>query len=161
MRQEVLRLLERALTASDSTTGLTDAELERLAGGWRRKYRTMRPGAAVLLFDRLREDPQPEAARFGVFVLADLERRYSESTWVDVRRTAGRILQPELRRLLARRVVAPLIARCPRILESMEAEEKAPEGSLAVLLEEAAEALRMTDPALADRVAHANAPRGQ
>lgn len=160
MRQEVLRLLEGALTASGSDAGITDAELERLAAVWRRKYRTLRPATAFRLFDRLRHEPRPEAARFGVFVLAELERRYSESTWVEVCQSAGQTLQPELRRLLARRVVAPLIVRCPRILDLMEAEE-APEGSLAFLLEEAEEALRMTDPVLAEKLTVATASRGE
>ena len=150
MRQEILRLLADA--QADRGGSATDRELEELASEWRGKYRTMRPDAACALVEKLATEPGPEPARFAVFVLAGLERRYGPSLWSTVCSLAGAIDDAALTRLTARRVAAPLLAKHPELLDSLETAAEPPVSRVAFLLAESCAALRVTAPEIVDRV---------
>ncbi|MDH3283799.1 MAG: hypothetical protein OEQ13_03595 [Acidobacteriota bacterium] len=153
MRQELLRLLESERSGRPPGESiLGDRRLEELAGEWQRKYRTMRPAAACKLVEVLARESGPEPARFGVFVLTSLRRRWAEELWPEIERWAETLDDALLLRLIARRVAAPVLQAFPGIVERMEGAAEPPGPRLSLLLAETARALHVTDPAAADRV---------
>lgn len=150
MRQEILRLLDAERPETGGT--LPPAELERLAGEWMRKYRTMRPESACLLVERLSAESAPEPGRFALFVLEGLERRYTSSLWPRVASLHAAVPASDLKQMLARRVVVPLLVRQPEILDTLESSPGPVDGAEALLLAEAARAMQVTAPELVPRV---------
>lgn len=102
MRQEILRLLDRA--------GPGSSGVAELARDWQKSYRTMRPIAACALVARMAEDGREDAVLFAIAVLEGLSRRIRASDWLPVA-ALGECLSPSAAEALGENVALPLLER--------------------------------------------------